>query len=149
MLVFRSDLLTGFKNKLFEIDVKDLDHFGLSLNNNILVCSFSSRVVKNGYKISGYVLNNVLYDCDKCLDSFYINKKIDTELFLCNNTRTLDQDNNIVHFPNRENSIDLKNILLEILLVEKPIKNLCIDNCKGLCTICGINLNHKICKCNN
>ena len=62
MLVFRSDLLTGFKNKLFETDVKDIDNFGLSLDDNILVCNFTSRVVKNGYKISGYILNNVLYN---------------------------------------------------------------------------------------
>jgi len=149
MLVFRSDLLTGFKNKLFEIDVKNIDHFGISLNNNILVCSFSSRIVKNGYKISGYILNNVLYNCDKCLDSFSINKKINTELFLCNNTKIIKEDNNTIYFSNREKSIDLKKILIEILLVEEPIKNLCADVCKGLCIICGINLNHKICECNN
>ena len=148
MLVFRSDLLTGFKNKLFEIDVKNIDHFGISLNNNILVCSFSSRIVKNGYKISGYILNNVLYNCDKCLDSFSINKKMDTELFLSNNTKALERDNNTIYFSDREKSIDLKNILIEILLVEEPIKNLCTDACKGLCISCGINLNYKICECN-
>jgi len=148
MLVFRSDLLTGFKNKLFEIDVKDIDHFGLSLDDNILVCSFTSRVVKNGYKISGYILNNVLYNCDKCLDSFSINKKMDTELFLSNNTKVLERDNNTIYFSDREKSIDLKNILIEILLVEEPIRNLCTDTCKGLCISCGINLNNKICECN-
>ena len=150
MLVLRSDLLTGFKNKLFEVDVKNVDDIEVSLDNNLLICNLTSRTAKNGFKISGYILNNVLHNCDRCLDAFCINNKINTELFLSNNAKTLEKENNnTIYFSDRENSIDFKNILIEILLVEKPIKNLCAENCKGLCTICGINLNHKTCTCNN
>ena len=31
----------------------------------------------------------------------------------------------------------------------KRAKEACAKNCKGLCTICGINLNHKTCTCSN
>ena len=150
MLVLRSDLLTGFKNKLFEVDVRNVESFDIFLKNDMLICKLASRVVKNGFKISGYILNNVLHNCDRCLDSFCINNKIDTELILSNNAKTLERErNNTIYFSNQENSIDFKNILLEILLVEKPIKNLCAESCKGLCAICGINLNHKTCTCSN
>ena len=150
MLVLRSDLLTGFKNKFFEVDVKNVDYIEVSLDNNILICNLTSRIAKNGFKISGYILNNVLHNCDRCLNSFFINNKINTELFLSNYAKTLEKENNnTIYFSNQETSIDLKNILLEILLVEKPIKNLCTENCKGLCTVCGINLNHKTCACSN
>ena len=150
MLVLRSDLLTGFKNKLFEVDVNNVDHIEISLDNDILICNLTSKTAKNGFKISGYILNNVLHNCDRCLDSFCINNEINTELFLSNNAKTLDKENNnTIYFSNQETSIDLKNMLLEILLVEKPIKNLCAENCKGLCTVCGINLNHKTCTCSN
>ena len=150
MLVLRSDLLTGFKNKLFKVDVKNVDHIEVSLDNNILICNLTSRTAKNGFKISGYILNNVLHNCDRCLDSFCINNKIDTELILSNNAKTLERErNNTIYFSNQENSIDFKNMLLDILLVEKPIKNLCTENCKGLCTMCGINFNHNTCTCSN
>ena len=150
MLVLRSDLLTGFKNKLFEVDVNNVDHVEVSLDNDILICNLTSKTAKNGFKISGYILNNVLYNCDRCLDSFCINNKLNTELFLSNNAKALEKENNdAIYFSNQETSIDFKNILLEILLVEKPIKNLCTESCKGLCTICGINLNNKTCKCSN
>jgi len=150
MLVLRSDLLTGFKNKLFEVDVKNVDHIEVSLDNNILICNLTSSVTKSGFKISGHILNNVLHNCDRCLDLFCINNKINTELFLSNNAKTLDnKNNNTIYFSGQETSIDIKNILLEIMLVEKPIKNLCAENCKGICTICGINLNHKTCTCSN
>ena len=150
MLVLRSDLLTGFKNKLFKVDVNNVDHIEVSLDNDILICNLTSKTAKNGFKISGYILNNVLHNCDRCLDSFCINNKINAELFLTNSTKSLDKENNnTIYFSNQETSIDFKNILLEILLIEKPIKNLCTKSCKGLCTICGINLNHKTCTCSN
>ena len=150
MLILRSDLLTGFKNKLFEVDVKNVDDIEVSLDNNLLICNLTSRTAKNGFKISGYILNNVLHNCDRCLDAFCINNKINTELFLSNNAKTLEKENNnTIYFSDQENTIDFKNMLLEILLIEKPIKILCAENCKGLCTICGINLNYKTCTCSN
>ena len=134
MLVLRSDLLTGFKKKLFEVNVKNVDHNGVSLDNNILVCNLTSRTAKRGFKISGYILNNVLYNCDRCLDSFCINNKINAELFLTNSTKTLDKENNnTIYFSSQQTSIDFKNILLEILLVEKPIKILCAAIFKSQC----------------
>ena len=148
MLVLRSDLLTGFKNKFFEFDVKNVDHIDVSLDNNILICKLTSKAAKNGFKISGYILNNVLHNCDRCLNLFCINNKIHTELFLSNNTKKLEKENNnTIYFSDQKNSIDFKNILLEILLVERPIKNLCADSCRGLCQGCGISLNHKTCSC--
>ena len=39
MIVLRSDLLAGFKNKLFEIDAKNVDNFDILLENNIIFCN--------------------------------------------------------------------------------------------------------------
>ena len=55
----------------------------------------------------------------------------------------------IIYFLNQENTIDLKNTLLEILLVEISLKKLCTSLCKDLCSKCGLNLNHKVCSCSN
>ena len=55
------------------------------------------------------------------------------------------------HFflPDHSDSIDLVKTLIEILIVEKPLKNLCSSICKGLCSNCGKNLNHRKCSCVN
>ena len=55
----------------------------------------------------------------------------------------------IIYFSDQEDSIDLKNKLLEILFVEIPLKKLCTSLCKDLCSKCGLNLNHKVCSCSN
>lgn len=70
MIVLRSDLLAGFKNKLFEINAKNVDNFDILLENNIIFCNFTSKIVKYGFETYGYIINNVLYDCDRCLESF-------------------------------------------------------------------------------
>lgn len=150
MIVLRSDLLAGFKNKLFEINVKNLDKINISLENNILVCNFTSRIAKNGFRVSGNIVNNVLYNCDRCLEPFCNNNKVKTNLILTNDSEKIKNDNyEIIYFSDQKNSIDLKNVLLEMLLVETPLKNLCTSSCKGLCSECGFNLNLNVCSCSN
>ena len=41
----------------------------------------------------------------------------------------------------------LEDILREQLLLEVPIKVVCRDDCKGLCPLCGQNLNQGSCNC--
>jgi uncharacterized protein len=83
--------------------------------------------------------------------SLFVKKnKIKTDLILTNDHRMIINDKyEIIYFLNQENTIDLKNTLLEILLVEIPLKKLCTSLCKGLCSKCGLNLNHKVCSCSN
>ena len=59
MIVLRSDLLTGFKNKLFEIELKTTDD-NLVFENNKLKCELSSKTSKYGFKISGFIFNNIV-----------------------------------------------------------------------------------------
>ncbi len=43
--------------------------------------------------------------------------------------------------------IDITDILLEQISLEVPMKTLCSDDCKGLCPVCGENLNYATCDC--
>ena len=150
MIVLRSDLLTGFKNKLFEIDINDVDGICITLFDNKLICSFTSKIVKNGFEITGHIINTVLYDCDRCLEPCCNKSKIKTNLLLSNDPGITDNEKyEIIYFSDRENSVDLRKILLEILMIEIPFKILCTNLCKGLCPLCGINLNYKPCSCSN
>ncbi len=46
-----------------------------------------------------------------------------------------------------ENIFDLEEYLRQSILVNVPIKPLCEEACKGLCSHCGANLNDGKCKC--
>lgn len=46
-------------------------------------------------------------------------------------------------------NIDLSDLVSEYALLELPIRPLCQEDCKGLCTICGNNLNLGLCNHDN
>ncbi|MBN1961604.1 MAG: DUF177 domain-containing protein [Deltaproteobacteria bacterium] len=43
--------------------------------------------------------------------------------------------------------IDLGNIVHDEVFLELPMNPVCSENCAGLCTSCGVNLNDKKCNC--
>ncbi|MBN1613297.1 MAG: DUF177 domain-containing protein [Deltaproteobacteria bacterium] len=47
----------------------------------------------------------------------------------------------------REDRIDLDPLIYEQIVLQIPMKVLCMDDCKGLCPRCGVNLNVTKCDC--
>jgi len=43
--------------------------------------------------------------------------------------------------------LDISSLIREELLLEYPIKTLCAADCKGICPVCGVNLNLEKCTC--
>ena len=41
-------------------------------------------------------------------------------------------------------NIDLEPVIREYLLIEMPISPVCRTDCRGLCPVCGVNLNEEI-----
>lgn len=46
-----------------------------------------------------------------------------------------------------DNIYDLTELLRQSIIVAVPIKALCLEDCKGLCPHCGMNLNEGQCEC--
>lgn len=81
-------------------------------------------------------------ECVRCLYEFPLLLKIDfTELYaFSKNSLT---ESNLL-FPD-DGSIDLAPLIREYMILEKPINPLCNPECKGLCPVCGENLNEQSC----
>jgi uncharacterized protein len=47
----------------------------------------------------------------------------------------------------QDNVFDLTEFIRQMILVETPIRPLCSETCKGLCPMCGKNLNEGPCDC--
>jgi uncharacterized protein len=43
--------------------------------------------------------------------------------------------------------IDLEPVLRELFIWAIPMAPLCSPECRGLCTVCGVDLNHETCQC--
>lgn len=94
------------------------------------------------------VQGTVIMQCGLCLGNFEQNLDFTFEARLINSPGS-DIENDIDVFLYEGNEIDLSEILWEFLLLEIPIRRTCKEDCKGLCSQCGTNLNQKTCQCDN
>lgn len=49
----------------------------------------------------------------------------------------------------KDGFIDLEEPIKQVVYLSMPMKALCKNDCKGLCSMCGINLNTGECECND
>ena len=56
-------------------------------------------------------------------------------------------NSDIMFFSSDQNEIDISPALRDSIVLERPMKEICNKDCKGLCAGCGVNLNTSNCKC--
>lgn len=86
--------------------------------------------------------------CNRCLKELNypmeitISREVDFNLTEEERTEGLDETNYIIGY-----NLDVDTLIYDEVLIGFPMKLLCSEDCKGLCTNCGINLNEKTCDC--
>lgn len=86
--------------------------------------------------------------CDRCLDDVEVKvvlefeHKITTDTEAEDQSEELDENNYIDGY-----SLDVEQLVYNELLTGWPTKILCSDDCKGICNVCGQNLNRGTCNC--
>ncbi len=88
--------------------------------------------------------------CDRCLDEFDREIQDSFKIIYLSNTENevLDSDN-VYSLKYEQVEVDLTQDFLDYINLSVPKKNLCKEDCKGLCPHCGANLNYESCKCEN
>ena len=134
--------------------VKQID---LSIELDNLAFNGQDIVFETPFKLKGVVKNvaGVLYldtdadvsfetQCARCLDRIkeHMSFKI-SEAF--SKTDTDNEDITVL----KSGNIDLEDITEKAFVGSLPINYLCSEDCKGLCSECGCNLNRETCSCNN
>lgn len=90
----------------------------------------------------------VTYPCDRCLKETAVPCIADISLdFPVADGRIQVTADDPEDFVENGRIIDLSAVLSEELLIGKPEKVLCRPDCKGLCPICGQDLNEGSCNC--
>lgn len=82
--------------------------------------------------------------CDRCSTDF--TREMDM-LFEHKLAQTLVDDGNDDYIETPDFKLELDDIVISDILLSLPQKHLCKDDCKGLCQICGKNLNEGDCSC--
>ena len=87
--------------------------------------------------------------CSRCLDSVEVTIPVEIHVSLDfsredeERTREMEEEGYLNGY-----SLDVDLLVLDEILLEFPEKVLCRDDCRGLCPVCGQNLNQGECGCN-
>ncbi len=83
-------------------------------------------------------------DCDRCLRRFERNYRLPLERILVDQ---LHDDENDEFILLQQYQLQLDELVLAEMLLELPYKSLCREDCRGLCPLCGKDLNSGPCDC--
>lgn len=97
--------------------------------------------------VNGFLSFGIRGRCSRCLEDVDINIKSDVNLVLTPKENDSSDIGDLDHEFYEGDSIDLSNFLREIVAINIPFNFICSENCNGLCSSCGTNLNKERCKC--
>jgi uncharacterized protein len=109
----------------------------------------------SGIEVTGRIRTALSFHCARCLKEFILPVEFEFgECFILmqdaprdEDKELLQEDMDISFVP--EGGIEPKDIVEEQIWLNIPMKPLCHDGCKGLCSICGADLNLGECGCDH
>ena len=96
--------------------------------------------------IEASVKTKLKLNCSRCLDTFIYPIDIDIEERFTK-SKELQDDEELIFV--EDDTLDIIQIVENCIISTLPIKRLCKEDCKGLCSQCGTNKNVKECQCDN
>lgn len=128
----------------FDMDLSDVDFGGRYPAQNPVVVTGDVRNVA-GMLLLSFTAETTLHAvCDRCLQEFERVKTIRYETMVA--TALEDEDNDEILFA-EDGLIDMDELARTTFILEMDLKTLCREDCKGLCSGCGVNLNQGSCTC--
>ena len=97
--------------------------------------------------VSGATTLDVVIPCDRCLEDTVhtFDIVIDRTVALEDGKVITTEDEEITFLEGQW--LDVDRLIYDEILVNWPTKVLCKDDCKGICSVCGQNLNQQDCGC--
>lgn len=102
-------------------------------------------IAENVIRLEGKVTTELGLTCSRCLTSFNYNIDIQIHENFSNDPENKDDELIFIE----SDITDITEIIKNNIVLSLPIKKLCKDDCKGLCQVCGTNLNESSCNCSD
>lgn len=96
-----------------------------------------------GLLVQGEFRGDKSEDCVRCLTPFWQHLQTHFDELFAFDHRSMSESGLLVP---EDGNLDLAPLVREYLLIEVPIKPICRPDCKGLCPVCGENLNEVRCE---
>ena len=138
MILDLSDLMEVGSNRSYfkELDIDHIDFRNKQIEvDGPFKISLDVLKAEDSFVLTGKILGDLILQCSRCLKEFSypIEVEISDELFI--------EDIEDLH------NVDIFPVLVSDIILEIPIKPLHDEDCKGLCPVCGQDLNEGDCDC--
>ena len=148
MKILIKDLSEGINEFRKEIPAGDIELPESDFYKHPIVLNLYIDRLDNIYRMKVNINTLAKYSCDRCLEEFDSEFSASAEQMYQLGSGKLDDDEEVEILPADTREINIDKVIQDVFMMSKPIQLLCSESCKGLCAICGINLNEKQCKCN-
>ena len=129
----------------YELDLTQLDFYG-------------ARPITRPIRVQGRVTNragalhltgdaSTVLDltCDRCCKPYTAEKVVELDSLLATELENEDSEDEIILLDG--GAVDLDEVASTAFILAMDTKNLCSEDCKGLCSRCGADLNNGPCNC--
>lgn len=83
--------------------------------------------------------------CDRCAKPIRLPKRVEFRCMLAEELE--DEENDEIVLLDKDGQLDLDELMSDVFILNLDTKNLCSEDCKGLCPGCGVDLNVGQCRC--
>lgn len=148
------DLFTSSRKKrIEEVDFSDKSmnfvHESYDIINKSKVClNFESYEVGK-IRLKGNFSVILQIPCDRCLEDVAVPIELEFEQELIAEDKQTEEEHDEMCSFLIGNEFDVNEFVKLNVLMNMPSKVLCHDDCKGLCPVCGNNLNDHECGCDS
>jgi len=137
------------QNWAFEFGEMDLGNFLAGFYQSGRV-HLTTQATGKDYHMTGELFAPILMECSRCLEPFRLPMHLPLAWFV-RRVETLTPEDEL---PDGEfeilpetQELDFTPRVRETIIFNLPIKPLCRSDCRGLCPVCGQNLNVRACAC--
>ena len=147
---------------MFDIDISEIltrkgSSISFNVSDNVDVDNYKPEINKflSPVKVEGTITNNegnfkltakldakVSLSCYRCLKPVEYDISLDIDEVYTNNAGNDEEAETFVG-----NTIELSSIVRKSIIFSLPMKVVCSEGCKGLCPVCGKDLNDGPCSC--
>lgn len=105
------------------------------------------------YFCQGKVTADVQVQCSRCAREIKLELDGSTDFIVRTETAEeiddsgAEDNEDYVYATGKNETADVTDLVRQALTLALPMKPLCSENCKGLCPVCGTNLNERTCSC--
>ncbi|MCF0104482.1 MAG: DUF177 domain-containing protein [Eggerthellaceae bacterium] len=109
--------------------------------------NFTISNTGNGLLVHGHLRFDSSTQCARCLEEALVKVDVDVNGYYVLKDKMAEEAEHDVKLVPKDHVIDLMDDIEAAVFMELPFRTLCFEDCKGLCAICGTNLNKGACDC--